>query len=362
MAIIQLNGASARAVVSTTAGMLLDAVFTVDGVEHRPLAIAPWVDRTGAAAATAEERLDDQPGHLRVLAGEFVAVPFGSVGAPLALEPEWSGIVPAEAPDRPHGPSADEEWTIVDSTDDSVTLALDYPEDSGIARLQRTIRVRADAAALDFAVTIWSRHPVDTAVGLHPILRLPTAPGALELSVEFERGYTYPGSVWPGTGPTRPGQTFSALDSVPARSGSVDLSRLPLPGPVEDVVLLAGVRSALRARFEDSSTQLVLDWDRDVVPNLMLWVSDSVLEEAPWSGRYRGLGAEPIAAAFDFPNEVSIATNPLSEAGFRTHVHVDPIAPVRIDYSLTCLPYSDMYDVNSNLLAAKAGISGESQA
>jgi hypothetical protein len=338
---IRLSTGRARAVVSTTAGMLLDASFTLDGVEHRPFARAPWLDAPG------NEDLDGQPGHLRVLGGEFVAVPFGSVGAPEPISPEWSGVVPAASPLRPHGPSADDEWMIVESTGDSVILALDYAEPSGIRRLERSIRIREDAPALDFSLTLHARRPVDTAVGLHPILRLPTTPGALELAVEFERGFTYPGPVWPGAGPTRPGQTFSSLDSVPAHAGTVDLSRLPLERPTEDVVLLAGATSALHARFLDSMTHVMLDWDRGIVPHLMLWLSDAVLEETPWNGRYRGLGVEPIAAAFDFPNEVSIGANPLAEAGFRTQVHVEPEAPVCIRYSVTCLPFANMYDVNS---------------
>lgn len=338
MAEVHLSSAHARAVVSTTAGMLMEAVFVLDGIEHRPLARAPWIGEDG---------LYEHPGHLRALAGEFVAVPFGSAGSPPSVTAEWRGILPVESPPRPHGPSADDEWTIVDSTDDTALLALDYPEPSSISRLERSIRVRADAPALEFALTVSSRRPVDTAIGLHPILRLPVTAGDLELSAEFDRGFTYPGPVWPGVGPTRPGQTFSALDSVPAGSGSVDLSRLPLTRATEDVVLLAGVRSALHARFADSATHLVLDWDRALLPHLMLWLSDTALEEEPWSGRYRGLGVEPVAAAFDFPNSVSTGPNPLSDAGFPTHVHVEPGAPLRIEYSMTCLPFSNMYDVNS---------------
>lgn len=326
MAHITLAGAAATAIVSPVAGMLLDAAFLLDGVPHRPFARAPWLGEAG---------LDDHPGHLRELGGEFVAVPFGSVGAPAEISPDWSAVVPADAPDRPHGPSADDEWEVLDRSASSVTLGLEYGPSEGIERLERTVSVRPDAPALDFSLTLRSRRPVDTAVGLHPIFRLPSEPGELSIDADFEQGFSYPGAVWPGVGPTRPGQTFSRLDAVPARAGgTVDLSRLPLPGTTEDVVLLAGARGPVEARFADSGTRVVLDWDRSIVPHVMLWISDRALEEEPWRARYRGLGVEPIAAAFDFPDEVSTAPNPLSSAGFRTSVRVAPESPVTIRYSV----------------------------
>ncbi|MGX5682887.1 hypothetical protein [Schumannella luteola] len=323
---ITLAGACATAVLTPVAGMLLDAAFVVEGRTHRPFARAPWLGEAG---------LDEHPGHLRELAGEFVAVPFGSAGAPSELSPEWAGIVPPEDPARPHGASADDAWDVVDRSDSSVTLGLEYDETEAVERLERTVSVRQDAPALDFTLTLHSRRPVETAVGLHPILRLPSAPGELVLDADFEAGYTYPGPVWPGSGPTRPGQTFTSLAAVPARAGgTVDLSRLPLAEATEDVVLLAGARGPVEARFADSHTRVMLDWDRSLVPHVMLWISDRALQEEPWRGRYRGLGVEPIAAAFDFANEVSVGRNPLNAAGHRTSIHVDPRSPVTIRYSV----------------------------
>ncbi len=44
----------------------------------------------------------------------------------------------------------------------------------------------------------------------------------------------------------------------------------------------------------------------------MLWISDRALQEAPWNGRYRGLGVEPVAAAFDFGEAASAGPNPIA--------------------------------------------------
>lgn len=331
MAGITIAGTAAQATVSPVAGMLIDAAFTIGGTTHRPFARAPWIDADGVP----ERGLEDQPGHLRMLGGEFVAVPFGSVGAPEGLSPEWSEIVPVEHPARPHGPAADEEWTVLDQAGTSVTLGLQYPEESGIERLERTVAVREDAPALDFSLRIIARRPAEIAVGLHPILRLPTEPRSLRLDAPFSRGYTYPGLVWPGSGVTTPAAEFDRLDAVPAREGfPVDLSRLPLEEPVEDVVLLADASGPVTATFADTGTVAQLDWDRAAIPHVMLWISDRVLQEEPWRGRYRGLGVEPIAAAFDFPDEVSTAPNPLSRADHRTSLAITPASPVTVRYSV----------------------------
>lgn len=306
--------------------MLLDADFVVDGRSVRPFARADWIGE-----------LDDDsvPGHLRMLGAEFVAVPFGSSGAPANLATEWSWLVSENPPARPHGPSADDEWIVVGQGEDWVTFALDYPEPYAVSRLERTVRLRADSASIDFELTVTARRAGRTAIGLHPILRLPDEAGDLELRAEFATGFTYPGSIWPGAGVTAPARTFDSLGEVPgAAQESVDLSRLPLPHECEDVLLLAGVSEPVTAVYHDDLSTVRIDWDRGILPSLLLWISDRALQEEPWGGRYRGLGVEPIAAAFDFDDAVSVASNPVSLAGYPTSVELSPTTPVVIRYSI----------------------------
>lgn len=323
---IELSGDRVRAVVSPLAAMLVDAVFEVDGLEHRPLARAPWIGEPG---------LETHPGHLRVLGGDFVGLPFGASGAPARLDPAWADLVPIEAPEPVHGPAAEFEWTVTEQTADSVTLALDYPLDSPIARVERTVSVRAGAAALDFRLVVAARATAAVSLALHPILRLPAHARDLHLVVPFTTGFTYPGRIDPGLGPTVPWREFDSLSAVPARQGEpVDFSRLPLPSPVQDNVMLTGVTGPLHAQFADTGTRVTIDWDRELLPSLMLWLSDGVIEEEPWNGRYRGLGVEPLAAAFDFADSVSIAPNPLSARGVTTAIDLSPAAPVVLHHSI----------------------------
>lgn len=326
---IELVGRLARATVSPLAAMVVDGVFLVGDREHRPLARAPWIGEPG---------LDEHPGHLRILGGDFVGLPFGASGEPAGLDPEWRGLIPAVAPEPPHGRAAEEEWEVVDLSPSRVRLVLDYPADSPIERVERTIAVREDAPALDFELVVRARRAAEVSLALHPILRLPAEPRALSIEVPFGRGFTYPGRIDPGAGPTAPWREFSRLDAVPARpstpgGASVDLSRVPLEWPVQDNVLLADVTGPVVATYSDTGTRVTIDWDRAVLPHVMVWLSDGVIDEEPWRGRYRGLGVEPLAAAFDFADAVSTAPNPLTERGVRTAVRLDPQQPLVVRHS-----------------------------
>jgi hypothetical protein len=99
------------------------------------------------------------------------------------------------------------------------------------------------------------------------------------------------------------------------------------------VLLLTVVRGPVEARFADGCG-VVLDWDRTVLPSVLLWISDRALGGDPWEHRYRGLGVEPVAAAFDLPPAVSTGPNPLAAAGVRTAVPVDPEHPLMVRSSI----------------------------
>ncbi len=320
-----------RAEVRPTAAMLDRVALRLPGGTTRPFARAPWLDGPGVAVAGT-----DLPGHLRVLAAEFAAVPFGSAGRPAEVAPAWRDLIPDRSPELPHGPSADADWSLLQPAPDRVDGRLDYPVDHDIARLRRTFAGDPDRPGLRLGLTITARRATRVPIGLHPNFRLPSDPGALRLKIDFTAGFTYPGRVWPGIGPTTVWSPFDRLDRVPARDGgTIDLSRLPLGPPIEDVVQLCGVQGPVRLINDDERYELELDWDRSILPHLLVWLSDRGLPDAPWHGAYRGLGVEPIAAAFDLPPAVSVAANPLSEAGFPTSVALTPGRDTVINYGLS---------------------------
>jgi len=72
---------------------------------------------------------------------------------------------------------------------------------------------------------------------------------------------------------------------------------------------------------------VVLDWDRDQLPNCNLWVHDRAHDAAPWRRSFRGVAIEPSATAFDLAHAVSGGDNPLRRQGVRTAIPLEPGVP-----------------------------------
>jgi hypothetical protein len=316
--------------VRREAGMLHDLAFALGERSFRPLARAPW------AAETCDT--EGLTGHMRWLGGEFVCLPFGVGGTVESVAPDWRELPLGAANDPPHGFPANAVWEVCEAAAGSVTLRLDLPPPGPLARLTRRITGIAGEATLALELTVEARRPARLPLGLHPILRLDGPPGSLALGADFAFGLTYPAAVPGGAMVAAIGAEFASLDRVPGRDGTaIDLSRLPLGRPVEDVVQLCGVASPVTIRFEAERAGLSVDWDRTILPSCQLWISDRALSTAPWCGRFSGLGIEPIASAFDFAESVSTAANPISRRGIATTVALCPDAPLTIGYRLSAL-------------------------
>lgn len=328
---IGLRWSHGSAAFSPIAAMLTDAAFDVGGHEVRPFARAPWLDGAPLAPGT--------PGHLRVLGGDFVGLPFGSAAVPRDVSGEWrrwAGL-PLDGP--PHGSTAEEEWEVVVPRDgtgpgSTAAFALDLPAPSPVARVERSIAGVAGTPELRFEHVIHARAAVRVPLGLHPIFALPEQPGALEVDTAFASALAYPAVVEPGRSRIPPGAETTRLSEW-------GLDRLPGDAPREEVVLLTGVTTPVRLRDRTSGTGVELDWDHELLPNVLLWVSDRGIAAPPWSGRYRGLGVEPVAAAFDLPAAVSTAANPLSARGVRTALELDPARPLTVRHSVRAFRLDD---------------------
>lgn len=306
--------------------ILADCRFVLpSGRRVAPFAECPW-----AGEDSAEMRA--QPGHMQWLGGEFTCLPFG-VGGPVPdATAEWGELLDGSFNEPPHGHAANDPWRLVGRTASSVELALDYPRDHDIERLIRRVSGVAGRPALEFELVIEARRDCAYSVGLHPILALPEQPGALRLEAAFDIGLTYPGTVDPGQMLTTPGQSFHELAAVPGPAGPVDLSRLPVAAPSEDVVQLLGVSGPVRAVNREGGYAVIVDWDRALLPSCQIWVSDRALQRFPWRGRFRGLGIEPTASAFDFAQPVSLAPNPITRRGHATTVPLAAGRPVSLRY------------------------------
>ena len=310
-----------RARVLANSAMLADCTLDLPRGPFRPLARAPWMGTFHDPAVSS---------HLRDLGGDFVCVPFGRGRHVPGASADWAAVIADEGPGHFHGPASNADWTFVRAGADRVTLALDYPDSSPVARLERTLTGRDGAPALDMTLTIHARRRARISVGLHPILRLPDRPGALHLEAEFAFGLTHPGQTPPGVAPD-----FTDLSRVPVAGGTVDMAHVPLSPRADRVVQLCGMTGPMRATFVDEGAGLVIDWDRGLLPSLQIWHTDGGIGGAPWHNTYRGIGLEPVCAAFDLGNGAATADNPIVRRGVATAIAIDPATPVTIRHSLS---------------------------
>ncbi len=327
---LHLSWSHGTADVLPTAAMLRSVRFTLPAGAFAPFAEPTWLsDDAGAASLS---------GHMRCLGADFVCLPFGGGGTFSRSAPGWEDIVFRPADPLFHGRSADADWTVASIEPDAVTLTLDESEPSPIARLERRIAAVPGEPALQLRLTIHARRACRLPIGLHPILRLPARPGDLEISLPFRFGVTFPADA-DGMGLLAVGAFFDDLRRVPAQDGRlVDLSRLPLAQSTELVVQLHGATGPLRAVFHDAKAGLLIDWPRDLVPSLQIWLSDRALTGEPWRGAYRGVGLEPTASLFDLGIGPSTEENPVSARGVATAIAIEPGMPLVIDYRVTAFP------------------------
>ncbi len=315
----RLRWAHGEARIIAIGAMLAECAFALPSGPFRPFARAPW-------AGTIDD--PEVPAHTREMGGDFVCVPFGRDGRAPAGPADWQAVMGGEPTHGLHGPAADSSWTVIEGDDDFVTWALDYPQDMPVTRLERTIRARADAPALDFSLTIHTRAPTRTTVGLHPNFRLPEQKGRLELSADFDFGLVHPGSLPEGSA-----QDFARLDEMPFGDETHDLGHVPIAVRAVNAQL-CGVRSPLRGLYLDEGAGFELDWDRNLLPSLQIWHTDGGIEAPPWNGRFRAIGVEPVIAAFDLGNAVGTQPNPINARGVPTAIALDPERPLTVRHSV----------------------------
>ncbi len=287
--------------------------------------VAPWCD--GRAAPL--------PGLMGGLRGEWPCFPFGRTDQP----PLPHGWGERRADDRwDHGYAANHPWRCQDQGPGYLHLRIDYPPESPIASMERTIRCDPAAAAVDIELAVTARRPARIPAGLHPTFRLPPGPRRVELLLGAHEGiFSYP--INPGAEHSRllPDVRSDSLAQMAASGGPVDLSRLPLAGLQEELIQVrapapAGTAAPFALHYLDQQACVGLWWDTTELPDLMLWVSNGGRTHSPWDGRHIALGAEPVNSLFDLGRIASAPPgHPLAD---RLGVQLVPDHPWRTSYRI----------------------------
>ena len=304
--------------------MLAPVVFSAPGrADFAPMQVAPWADEPGSEAL---------PGILRRLRGEWPCVPFGRSDTLAGLPAGWQSH--AAGDEWGHGFGSHHAWSWLPQPD-PLSLALTITTPDAI-RLTRTVTAVASAPALNITLRIDVERPCTLPVALHPTLRLDAGRVALDVPHEGA-GLTYPVPAEPGVSRLAPNQSFSDLRAVPCADGSrVDLSRYPQAHDSEELLQLQTVSGPVTMRYLDQGWALAIDWDRSLLPDVMLWVSHRGRRHAPWNGRHWALGVEPVNGVFDLGR---VATPPAGHAlAARRGITLRPVSPCVLRYRFAATP------------------------
>lgn len=329
-----LSWAYGVANVEALGAMLGPASFILpQGRQVSPLFIAPWSNEADA---------QNLPGQMRALRGEWPCVPFGYPVAKSGFPADWQAVMDDEelaAPFDVHGYAANHQWQFAEQTSAAeLNLAIDYPPDSPIRRLQRTLRADPLAAALNLTLTVTARADCAVPLGLHWCFKLPTTAGAARLSPgKFDQGWTYPGTIEAGAACFAANQKFTDLACVPARGNQapIDATTLPLAGNVEEVLLLTGCEGRFALTHLLEGYRVVIDWDVCALPAVQLWFSNRGRSGAPWNKRTLCVGIEPVCSPFGLSAKTACSPNPLQRAGIPTAVRFVAGEPKSFAYRLS---------------------------
>jgi hypothetical protein len=290
----RLDWAFGRAEVQALGGMLGPLHFRLDAErELQVMHVAPWAGTTDSLAL---------PGILRRMRGEWPCVPFGRTDLPPDLPDGWQPLAPDDR--WAHGYSSNHRWECEYQSADRLSLAIEYPDDSPVARIERHVRAVAHAPALDIDLVVWPRHSLRLPAGLHPTFRLPHPNGRVQLKLGTHEGiFTYPSGSAGAISRLRPDTRSDSLDAMAGMSGTIDLSHLPLDDDGEELLQVRALRAdggaPLSLHYLDYEAHVGLWWDTAQFPDLMLWMSNRGRPEFPWDGRHVALGAEPVNSVFD---------------------------------------------------------------
>jgi hypothetical protein len=296
--------------VDPAVGNLPVLTFHWQGKSLAPLHRAPWVDDRSFP--------EDMPPVDRKLSGDFACAPFGK-----------SDVEPAP----PHGWSANSGWSLDRDDESGMHFTLDRPIMG--AKLTKHVRPAPDAPLL------YQVHEVIGGTGgltfaHHPMMRV--AGGARLFTSPKRLAVTPDVPIVEGRHALANGTAVDDYTKTPATSGgTIDVSRLPVSDGDEDFVALIeakasalGWTAVIREAFDDIVFVLK---DPSVLPLTMLWHSNGGREDAPWSGRHRGvLGVEDGIAAGAAGHKAALGETVFSKAGVPTVLNLAESVSHRIGH------------------------------
>lgn len=313
--------------IDPSVGNIPRLVFHWRGKSLEPLHRAPWVED--------ETFPEDMPLVDRKLSGDFVCAPFGM--SDVEVSP-------------PHGWTSNSAWSLVGNDSNGVRFTLDRTILG--ARLTKHVRPSPNAPLL------YQVHTIEGGVGgltfaHHPMIRVA---GGARLSTSSKRLAVTPDApIVKGRHALQNGVAIADHAAVPAtRGGTIDVTRLPVADRDEDFVALVeaeqselGWTAVIREAFDDIVFVLK---DPSVLPLTMLWHSNGGRDDAPWSGRHRGvLGIEDGIAAGAAGHKAALGETVFSKSGVPTALSLAEGKTHRVAHVIGAVPRPAGWDMVSNI-------------
>jgi len=316
---IFLEGDHGKLRLQAAGGMIGPAEFNLSEVGPiRPPTCPGWSNR--------DDTKDMLP-HIRDLNGDFVCAPFGAPEASEALPEQWRKGAGSGLPEDPwfHGYSANSPWEITANVDDTSRAILTNlpPDHHPFSRLERHVSLLTDAPSYRVELRITARHDVRFPLSLHPCFHMPKETGAVRVKIpDAGRGWTYPLPLIPNNAPLAVDARFDNLNAVSCIDGtSIDPSRLPPLERFEGLVQIPAPKGEMQLVYEQAGYTVKFNYDADLLPSLVIWISDQGRDETPFDGKFRTLGIEAVAGAFDLGSAVSNSSeNPIAREGISTAI------------------------------------------
>jgi hypothetical protein len=307
-----------------------------------PFSTAPWCGQPEA---------DKLIPLLRVLRGDFFALPFGA-------GPAWRG----EA-HPPHGESANATWKVPLATSGRLVATLRTRVRAG--QITKMIEARLGETNL-YQSHVLTGFTGEMSLGHHAMLDFTrNGPGRIATSkvrlaqvlpVPFENpvqgGYTC----------LKTGAWFRRLAHVPlAAGGHADLTRYPAREGFDDLVMLQHQDAADFAWTAVVFPEKKFIWFSLKNPahlaSTILWHSNGGRHYPPWNGRYRGvLGVEDVTAYFHLGLAASVQANPWKQKGVPTSLALGRRESTRIPYIMGVAPLTDGFDTVRTIERTATGI------
>jgi hypothetical protein len=159
----------------------------------------------------------------------------------------------------------------------------------------------------------------------------------------------------------KPAAMFKSLNRVPCIAGGyADVTRYPARRGYEDLVMISSDPKLPFAWTAVTFAKQRFAWfalkNPRVLASTIFWISNGGRHYAPWNGRHVNvMGIEDVTANFHKGLAESAQANPLSRAGIRTHVKLNPAEPLVVSYIMGAVELPERFGERVETIEAARG-------